>query len=194
MKEARALTLVEILVVLTIIAILAALLFPVFTSARRKAMEGKCVTQLRQIGMAVQMYRAESDDLLPVRLSDLYPVYVTNAAIFRCPLDARDGHHPWTGRMEGDRYLPSGVSYTYVPNWSRAIALGWWGPPQRRGVGKWDELTPLIECHWHWAKKFLQNVTEDDVRQAQGNAVIVRKDGSVRFWPAKVPVEQYEPE
>ncbi len=193
MKKIRALTLVEILVVLAIIAVLAAILFPTFSSARRKAMEGKCVTQLQQIGLAIQMYRSESDDMLPNRLSDLYPVFVTNAAMFRCPLDGKDGHHPWTGRMEGDRYLPSGVSYTYVPNWKRAIDLGWWNAPPGRGVGKWDDQTPLVECHWHWAKKFLQNVTEDDLRQAKGNAVIVRKDGSIRFWPAKVPIEQYEP-
>jgi len=191
--QKRGLTLIELLVVIGIIGILAAILYPVFAIAKKKARETKCITQLRQIGMAVQMYRSDTEDELPRVLSDLFPIYVTNEALFRCPLDARDGHHAYTGRLEGDRFLPSGVSYTYVPNWPKAIELGWWQAPPARGLGKWGEQTPLIECHWHWAKVYNLQLAEDDLSKAKGNAVIVRKDGSIRLWPARVSVERYEP-
>ena len=61
----RAFTLVELLTVIAIIAVLAALLFPVFASARGKAREITCVSNLRQIGMAIKMYTQDYDELYP---------------------------------------------------------------------------------------------------------------------------------
>lgn len=58
-------TLVELLTVIGIIAILAALLFPVFATARGKAREITCISNLRQIGLAVKMYAQDSDELYP---------------------------------------------------------------------------------------------------------------------------------
>ncbi len=58
-------TLIELLVVIAIIAILAALLFPVFAKARGKAREIACISNLRQVGMAISMYAEDSDGLYP---------------------------------------------------------------------------------------------------------------------------------
>lgn len=58
-------TLVEILIVLVILMILAALLFPVFSSVRAKARQTACASNLRQIGLAVIMYTQDYDDLFP---------------------------------------------------------------------------------------------------------------------------------
>lgn len=58
-------TLIELLVVIAIIAILAAILFPVFAKARGKAREIACISNLRQIGMAVSMYAEDCDGLYP---------------------------------------------------------------------------------------------------------------------------------
>ena len=58
-------TLIEILVVVAIIGIIAAILFPVFARAREKARQTTCVSNLKQLGMAVAMYSGDNDDVLP---------------------------------------------------------------------------------------------------------------------------------
>lgn len=61
----RGFTLIELLVVIAIIAILAAILFPVFAKAREAARKTQCINNLRQIGTAVQMYSQDYDESLP---------------------------------------------------------------------------------------------------------------------------------
>lgn len=58
-------TLIELLVVIAIIAILAAILFPVFSRARAKARQAACLSNLKQLGLAVQMYSQDWDEMLP---------------------------------------------------------------------------------------------------------------------------------
>jgi len=61
----RGFTLIELLVVIAIIAILAALLFPVFAKVREKARQTSCASNERQLGMAVIEYEQDFDELLP---------------------------------------------------------------------------------------------------------------------------------
>jgi len=101
-------TLIELLVVIAIIAILAAILFPVFAQARESARLTKCVSNMRQIGLALLSYASDHDDGLPLRreyrLHGLNPPcrnwylpnpcftwkhmvhpYIKNADVFICP-------------------------------------------------------------------------------------------------------------
>ena len=61
----KAFTIIELLVVVAIIAIFAAVLFPVFAKAREKARQATCAGNLRQLGMAFQQYTLDYDERLP---------------------------------------------------------------------------------------------------------------------------------
>ena len=64
-RRPRAFTLIELLVVIAIIAILAAILFPVFAQAREKARSISCASNLKQVALSLQMYQNDYDETFP---------------------------------------------------------------------------------------------------------------------------------
>src|SRR5579883_996778 len=87
-------TLIELLVVIAIIAILAAILFPVFAKAREKARQASCMSNEKQIGLAILQYVQDNDELMPVSnngqgrgwAGEIY-AYAKSAQLFKCPDD-----------------------------------------------------------------------------------------------------------
>jgi len=88
----RGFTLIELLVVIAIIAILAAILFPVFAQAREKARQTQCISNGKQISLGLLMYANDFDNRLPVySWPESYMIaarampYIKNRDIFKCP-------------------------------------------------------------------------------------------------------------
>jgi prepilin-type N-terminal cleavage/methylation domain-containing protein/prepilin-type processing-associated H-X9-DG protein len=90
----RGFTLIELLVVIAIIAILAAILFPVFARAREKARQTSCLNNVKQIALGVLMYAQDYDERMPMRYDSSSPrvglmqatqPYVKNQNVHDCP-------------------------------------------------------------------------------------------------------------
>jgi len=113
MRRHGGFTLIELLVVIAIIAILAAILFPVFARAREKARQTSCLNNMKQMALAVHMYAQDYDETLPFATMwtggspagafsgytsyliwpDLLYPYVKNRQVFICPSNMQD----WIG-------------------------------------------------------------------------------------------------
>jgi len=108
-KHLKAFTLIELLVVIAIIAILAAILFPVFGRARENSRRSACQSNLKQIGLGFMQYIQDYDERLPqaywykndssggggyVHVSAMVNPYLKSTQIWVCPSDANGGVVP----------------------------------------------------------------------------------------------------
>ncbi len=114
-SKRRGFTLIELLVVIAIIAILAAILFPVFSKAREKARQTSCLSNVKQLALASRMYIDDWDECWPASDSVtwnplhtwtyLYAPYIKNWDIYNCPSHRREGKRVWYGFNGGNTWM-----------------------------------------------------------------------------------------
>ena len=161
-------TLIELLVVIAIIAILAAILFPVFARARAKAQQNNCLSNVKQLMLAVVMYCSDYDEVLPRDNNGTTMVsgspqiqtwarvlkpYIKNGQLYLCPskqendfLFESDPDTVWApcGYGANDTYLFRGIGYPVTPlsavqSPAETIALG-----ERYGLNKVRLYAPVL--------------------------------------------------
>ena len=132
MNKNRGFTLIELLVVIAIIAILAAILFPVFATARKKAQQARCLNNVKQLGMAFLMYASDNDDAFPITSgSDVsyWPwiegtwKYMTDRRILDCPSNGYTAHTGGIYCCYGMNENLSGKKVNFAQNVSRLLVL-----------------------------------------------------------------------
>lgn len=127
-------TLIELLVVIAIIAILAAILFPVFAQAREKARQSACMSNAKQIGTAVMQYAQDwdeshpgvwfgpvsgspwsqpSNDTVYYKWMDAVYPYVKNEQVFTCPSDGVNKKYVFRNRDKSNGYGSYAMSQAY---------------------------------------------------------------------------------
>jgi prepilin-type N-terminal cleavage/methylation domain-containing protein/prepilin-type processing-associated H-X9-DG protein len=123
-KFSRGFTLIELLVAIATIGILLAILIPALTSSIARAKATKDMSNLRQIGMAMQTYLNDNDQSLPVTTTwpgtaaspVLYPKYIATRKVFQSPFDKRpqseanDGTPPVSYSINTNMYVKFGTN------------------------------------------------------------------------------------
>lgn len=154
LKRGTGFTLIELLVVIAIIAILAAILFPVFARAREQARKSTCTSNLKQFGNAFLMYKQDYDERYPLggwwdrgtRSSEqdwhqsLMP-YIKNGQVYECP-SSTDIHQLPLNRYDWNR---TATDYLY----NNQLASGRNAVPDS-AVAAPADCVELIEGHQDW--------------------------------------------
>jgi len=158
MHKRTAFTLIELLVVIAIIAILAAILFPVFARAREKARQTSCLSNLKQLGLGTMMYTQDYDETLVMRYYDVAPdwalriqwydalvPYLKNTGIYKCPSDTGSSWLSYS--MNCDRNIGGNYSWhgsntvvrlAAIPAPASTIWLGEGGSAHRVCSRNWE--------------------------------------------------------
>lgn len=151
MKNRSGFTLIELLVVIAIIAILAAILFPVFSQAKEAAKKTQDLSNIRQIGVALNLYANDHDDCSVVKDEhlgyDWYPslfAYVKSKDIFRTPAYRAQPTEPETDYLINGVFA-HGISMTFSSDPANQVMLA-----LRKQFVEDDDYHPWPEDEVSW--------------------------------------------
>ncbi|MFO7947927.1 MAG: prepilin-type N-terminal cleavage/methylation domain-containing protein [Armatimonadota bacterium] len=131
--RSKGFTLIELLVVIAIIAILAAILFPVFARAREKARQSSCLSNMKQIGLGHMMYAQDYDEMTlryamggpsgePPQWWEVIQPYLKNEQILICP--SQTTSDTWYGgKMSYGIHRNSGVALAEIDEPAETLAF-----------------------------------------------------------------------
>ena len=166
-------TLIELLVVIAIIAILAAILFPVFAQARAQARKVSCLSNMKQLGLGCLMYSQDYDEVLVMGWNGTAPgvlkdsglvyrnwfpwtaaiqPYTKNLDVLLCP------DNPWNSSIQNGGlnatarkqiYSPYGYNYGYLANFAGSDPSGnsnyLWNPISQAGVSRSASTVMIVD-------------------------------------------------
>jgi prepilin-type N-terminal cleavage/methylation domain-containing protein/prepilin-type processing-associated H-X9-DG protein len=182
----RGFTLIELLVVIAIIAILAAILFPVFAQARASAKTSMCTSNFKQVGTAITMYRDPFDR---VWIQLLQP-YVKEWHIFRCPSDVNNTDAALSKIDDNGACPPPKPGFETFYMWSLRSDAGfnyiYLSPVINQGAAKWHSA-PLNESHVASAANTFLTIDSIWLRDASGAPI---GGGN---WVVVPPARYYRP-
>jgi prepilin-type N-terminal cleavage/methylation domain-containing protein/prepilin-type processing-associated H-X9-DG protein len=167
MKERRGFTLVELLVVVAIIAILAALLFPVLAQASAAARKSSCTSNLKQLAMAFTQYFQDYDETFPANgvnhltgvqdieklwIRQIQP-YAKNDGILHCPGDnVRNAQRTFSDALRAEQDQPGLPALSYGANWDMMSAAKDGRPEAKIASINYSSQTLLVaDCTEPWA-------------------------------------------
>ena len=154
-KSRSAFTLIELLVVIAIIAILAAILFPVFAKVREKARQISCASNMKQLSLGVLQYTQDYDERFPIGCDDnsafSFPSsswegrvqpYLKSLGVYACPDDSLGGVSGWYGvgaSYAANGYQPEGVGWAWQTGNNSNLhgVMGWDGTTSSTTFGNW---------------------------------------------------------
>ncbi len=151
-RSKKGFTLIELLVVIAIIAILAAILFPVFAQARESARSSSCLSNTKQIGLAILQYVQDYDEFFPPAM---YEVYTTDPAYNKPDLP----WGPWKNRHTGwDKLVQPYIKNTQVFKCPSATP----GPDAQNAGADSSARTGAIQYYMN------KQLTGDPIQQVSG--------------------------
>lgn len=204
----RGFTLIELLVVIAIIAILAAILFPVFARARESARKTSCLSNLKQLGLACHMYAQDWDELMPcdyyacnsstthARLVGQILPYIKNRQVMYCPSAAKMGlpdivptdaniaagnigyYYYSFDQVPGTVTPKGGTNYTTWVSWGFLVNAMGQNYPRIMSE-QWDS------DYWLWSDVFCEPIKIRIHEASFGSINVVYMDGHVKFQPGQ---------
>lgn len=168
----RGFTLLEILIVVAIIALLVALLLPVFQQARKKSHEPVCTSNLRQFHVAFSLYREDYGDA--ARYQALLLPYLRDRRILRCPADTYKHGAAWFGSDKGTKWIETSYYY-YLPFAEDFLRI----------MAKHDPNHGIAACILHGKRRSGPKGPSADVDYV-GKVLRLRLDGSVSLGYAEI--------
>jgi prepilin-type N-terminal cleavage/methylation domain-containing protein/prepilin-type processing-associated H-X9-DG protein len=210
-------TLIELLVVIVIIAVLAALLLSVFGGVRKKSQAAACVSNMRQIGIAMQLYVSENDGRIVACNSEnttptlwyvnLTP-YLSSPKVFKCPSDTNpfarsDWWHPedyYSLSYGYPDYFGYGQYSMYSSTPDAWMSSPQWGLKRLGQVTHPSRCVVLIDKHISVPQAVLHQggfgcVLGDPILEVEwrhsGRANVLMIDGHVETFDTNSPIAQY---